>query len=233
MFWIIMLGFVALLTVAMLIFLSPGDKPKEVKRKVKEVKPKPQAAPVAAVSPAVPEKDWKAIAERWEKNNAALNANLEKQQAKERGHVKEVEALEAKIKDLSDKLTLEKSWREKEQVTLDKFKHHEKDFKEQIMRTESDLEKEHSNRLRVEREFQEIKIKYDAVLEEKRQLAVKASSLETTVAQISKEIKELKSDNAKLKEKREDVQWVAKTAYDELNAQYKEVQRQLDAAKGA
>ena len=89
-------------------------------------------------------------------------------------------------------------------------------FKDQIYRTESELEKEHSNRLRLEREFQEIKIKYEQIVEEKRQLSIKASSQQTTLEANAREIRELKSENTQLKEKREDIQWVAKSEFDEL-----------------
>ena len=87
----------------------------------------------------------------------------------------------SEAKELVEKLALEKSWREKEQETLEKFKTMRRSYKDQIFRTESDLEKEHSNRLRLERELQEIKIKYEQILEEKRQLSIKASSQQTTL----------------------------------------------------
>src|ERR1700690_3017381 len=91
-----------------------------------------------------------------------------------------IDERKSESKELVEKLTLEKSWREKEQETIEKFKLHEKGLKEQIIRTESDLEKEHSNRLRLERELQDIKIRHDQLVEEKRQLSIKSSSQQTT-----------------------------------------------------
>jgi hypothetical protein len=134
-------------------------------------------------------------------------------------------------KDLVDKLALEKSWREKEQATLEKFKLHEKGLKDQIIRTESDLEKEHSNRLRLERELQDIKIKHEQVVEEKRQLSIKASSQQTTLESNTKELRELKSEISRLQVKREDIQWVAKSEFDELKKAFAAKEQELARLK--
>src|SRR5208283_981457 len=110
----------------------------------------------------------------------SLQGEVEGMKNSSKNVLQQIDAHKAEIKNLAEKLALEKSWREKEQATLEKFKHHEKDFKDQIHRTESELEKEHSNRLRLERELQELKVKHEQVLEEKRQLSVKAASQQTT-----------------------------------------------------
>ena len=161
-------------------------------------------------------KDWKAIAERWEKHNHSLQGEIEKMKMDQKRAQQIADGHKAEAKELVEKLALEKSWREKEQETLEKFKLHEKDFKGQITRTENDLEKEHSNRLRLERELQDIKIKCEQILEEKRELSIKASSQQSTLESNAREIRELKSENAQLNEKRADIQWVAKSEFDDL-----------------
>ena len=216
MFWIIILAFVMLMALAIVIYMLPSDPaPKQKKKEKKE-----RIVPDAAVKPAQPEKDWKSIAERWEKQNNGLIGDIEKLKMQEKKILKETEDHKAQNTELLDKLALEKSWREKEQVNLDKSRHHEKDLKEQIFRTEKDLEKEHSNRLRAERDFQELKIKHDVVVEEKRESSTKAMSLETTLNVANKELKELRAENAKLKEKREDIQWVSKAEFDAMQREY-------------
>ena len=117
--------------------------------------------------------------------------------------------------------------REKEQETLEKLKAHEKALKEQIYRTESDLEKEHSNRLRLERELQDLKIKHEQALEEKRQLSMQARSQQTTLESNARELRELKYENSQLKEKREDVQWVTKSEFDELKKAFAAKEKEL------
>ena len=176
-------------------------------------------------------KDWKSIAERWEKHNQSLQGEIEKMKMDQKRAQQLADERKSETKDLVEKLALEKSWREKEQETLEKFKHHEKDLKDQIYRTEGDLEKEHSNRLRLERELQEIKIKHEQIVEEKRQLSIKASSQQTTLESNARELRELKSENAQLKEKREDIQWVAKSEFDELKKAFAAKEQELARLK--
>lgn len=233
MVWVLFLGFVAFLVVAMLILLSPGKQApvQKKKEKVPQAPAKPMAKEHKEVPLASEDKDWKAIAMRWEKNNTGLKNQLDEAHAQVRDVEKKMEALKVEVKEALSKLELEKSWRDKEVQSVEKLKQHEKDLKEQIFRTESDLEKEHSLRLRVEREHQDIKIKYEEVMEEKRQLSVKASSLETTLGVLQKTHHELQKENAKLKEKREDVQWVAKTSFDQVQHELREALRTIEDLK--
>jgi chromosome segregation ATPase len=210
MFWIIIFSFAVLVGLAIVIYLLPADPvAKAKKKKEKKLREEPEPAMVDT-------KDWKSIAERWEKQNQSLQAEIEKIKMAQRTSQQADQQSKSEIKGLAEKLALEKSWREKEQDTLEKFKHHEKDLKDQIFRTEGDLEKEHSNRLRLERELQDVKIKHEQLLEEKRQLSINTSSQQTTLESNAKELRELKSENVKLKEKRADIQWVAKSEFDEL-----------------
>jgi len=213
MFGIIIFSFVILIALAVVIYMLPSDPAVKAKRKKEKEKKSLLATSPTGVDTS---KDWKPIAERWEKSNQSLQGEIEKMKMDQK-RVQQVDhEHKSQTKELMEKLALEKSWREKEQETLEKFKHHEKDLKEQIYRTESDLEKEHSNRLRLERELQEIKIKFEQIVDEKRQLSIKASSQQSTLESNSKELRELKYENSQLKEKREDVQWVTKSEFDEL-----------------
>jgi len=219
MFWIIIASFAVLVAVAIMIYMMPAESAKSRKKKERA------HPPADVVKPAPADKDWKVIAQRWEKNNNALLADMEKMKLQEKKHLKDLEESKARHKEALDKLALEKGWREKEQVNLDKAKHHEKDLKEQVTRTEKDLEREHSERLRLERELQELKVKHEAASEEKRAAATKAMSLETTVNQMSAELKELRRENGELKKKREDIQWVAKSEFDDLRKQYDQLKQ--------
>src|SRR5579863_5182358 len=144
MFWIIILSFVVLVALAIAIYMLPSETVKAKKKKEKKnvLVPDPAAIDTS--------KDWKSIAERWEKHNQSLQGEIEKMKMDQKRAQQLADERKSEAKELVEKLSLEKSWREKEQETLEKFKLHEKDFKDQIYRTESDLEKEHSNRLRLE-----------------------------------------------------------------------------------
>ena len=228
MFWIIMLGFIVLVGLAVMIYMLPSDPAvKGKKKKHKEQK----AAAATEVSVVDTTKDWKSIAQRWEKHNLALQGEIEKMKMDQKGAQQLTDEKKSEVKELLEKLALEKSWREKEQQTLEKSKQHEKDLKDQIFRTESDLEKEHSSRLRLERELQDIKIKFDQIVEEKRVLSIKASSQQTTLDANIKEICELKQANAQLQVRREDIQWVAKSEFDELKKAFAAKEKELAALK--
>jgi hypothetical protein len=228
MFWIIIVSFAALLALAIMIYMLPSDPVARPKKK-KDKEKKPVLVPDSAAIDT--SKDWKSIAERWEKHNQSLQGEIEKMKMDQKRALALADEKKSEAKDLVEKLALEKSWREKEQETLEKFKVHEKGLKDQIFRTEGDLEKEHSNRLRLERELQEIKIKYEQILEEKRQLSIKASSQQTTLEANAREIRELKSESAQLKEKREDIQWVAKSEFDDLKKAFAAKEQELARMK--
>jgi len=224
MFWIIIVSFVVLIALAVVIYMLPSDPAVKTKKK-KEKEKKPVLTPdPAAVDTS---KDWKSIAERWEKHNQSLQGEIEKMKMDQKRAQQLADERKVESKDLVEKLALEKSWREKEQETLEKSKLREKDLKDQIFRTESDLEKEHSNRLRLERELQDIKIKYEQIVEEKRLLSIKAGSQQTTLESNAQELRELKSENAKLQEKRADIQWVAKSEFDELKKAFAAKEQEL------
>jgi len=228
MFWIIMWSFVVLIALAIVIYMLPSDPVvKAKKKKDKEKKAVLIPDPVTLDT----SKDWKAIAERWEKHNQSLLGEIEKMKMDQKRAQQLADEKKSESKELVEKLALEKSWREKEQETLEKFKHHEKDLKDQIFRTEGDLEKEHSNRLRLERELQDIKIKYDQILEEKRELSIKASSQQSTLEANARELRDLKYQNSQLKEKREDIQWVAKSEFDDLKKAYAAKEQELARLK--
>ena len=216
MFWIIIISFVVLVTLAIVIYTMPAESVSKPKKKSKEQRPELIPDPVVAGDKT---KDWKSIAERWERQNNALLGDVEKLKMQQKNLDKELEAHKAQHKEVVEKLSQEKSWREKEQVNLDKAKTLEKDLKDQIYRTENDLEKEHSKAIRLEQQLGEIKIKHDSLQEEKRALSTKAMSLETTLEQANKELAQLRKQNAELSRKKEDVQWVAKSQFDELKKQ--------------
>ena len=125
MFWIIIASFVVLMTVAILIYMMPAETAKK-----KTKKERAQLVPDPKLTQA--DKDWKAIAERWEKNNNALLGDLEKIKGQEKKFLKDLEGAKAQHKELVDKLALEKSWREKEQGNMEKSRLHEKELKDQI-----------------------------------------------------------------------------------------------------
>ena len=72
MFWIIIFSFVVLIGLAIAIYLLPEQTAKAKKKKEKKAMLMAEAAVVDT------SKDWKAIAERWEKHNQSLQGQIEK-----------------------------------------------------------------------------------------------------------------------------------------------------------
>ena len=79
MFWIIIMSFVVLIALAIVIYMLPSDpvvKTKKKKEKKLEFMPDPAALDTS--------KDWKSIAERWEKHNQSLQGEIEKMKVEQK-----------------------------------------------------------------------------------------------------------------------------------------------------
>lgn len=160
MFWIIIVSFAVLLVLCIVIYLMPSEtKPKKKEKKVH------LAADPLEVDKS---KDWKTIAERWEKQNHGFAADIEKSKMDQRKLQQEIDHQKTENKTLVEKLSQEKSWREKEQLDVERTKKREITLKEEIRKAEADLQNEHSSRLKYERDLQELKIKHDAIAEENK-----------------------------------------------------------------
>ncbi|MBF0489752.1 MAG: hypothetical protein HQL15_03930 [Candidatus Omnitrophica bacterium] len=228
MFWMILVGLIVLGILGWIIYTMPSESTTKAKKKVKELKSQVASDSAAKLEAS---RDWKVIAERWEKQNNNLIGELEKIKMHQKDLEKQISSQKDHDKNLVDKLSQEKSWREKEQVNLDKAKANEKELKAQLIRTESDLEKEHSSRIRLEQQIAELKSKLDVSQDEKRASNTKANSLETTLLQANKDLKELRDQNKELSKRKADIQWVAKSDYDELNKKLKAKEQELAQLK--
>src|ERR1700722_8809829 len=117
MFLIIIMSFVVLVALVIIIYNLPSDpvvkaKKKKEKEKKSVLAPDPEAVDTS--------KDWKSIAERWERHNQSLLGEIEKMKMDQKRALAEVDERKAEKKELVEKLALEKSWREKEQDTIEK-----------------------------------------------------------------------------------------------------------------
>src|SRR5271170_7527188 len=114
MFWIIIMSFAVLVALSVMIYMLPADpEVKAKKKKEKDKRPSLAPDPVAVDT----SKDWKSIAERWEKQNQSLQGEIEKMKMDQRKAQQLADERKSESKDLVEKLALEKSWREKEQET--------------------------------------------------------------------------------------------------------------------
>ena len=212
--WIGVAGFVILMSFAIVIYRIPAD------RLLKRKKAPPPLPPVK-------EKDWEGIAKRWEKNNTFLMNDIEALKKDRKSFIDKLEDSQKIIREQAEQLSREKAWREKETQVMTKVKNVDHELKDEIKRSQNALNDEHSLRLRLERDLQEFKIKAGALSEIERSLTIKVMTLEKELELTTKEVRQLKNTNTELKKLKEDIQWVAKSDYDELAMKHKKVESEL------
>ena len=212
--WIGVIGFVVLMSFAIFIYTLPSEK-----------MPKAKRAPTPP--PPVREKDWEGISKRWEKNNNQLLNEIESLKKERKEFFDKIEDSQKVIREQNEQLAREKAWREKETQVMNKVKNVDHELKDEIKKSQKDLDAEHSLRLRLERDLQELKIKASKLTEDERSLTLKAMTLEKELELTNKELRELKRTNTELKKQKEDIQWVAKSDYDELVMKFKKVESEL------
>jgi hypothetical protein len=197
--WIAIIGFVALMGLAMFIYSLPAERFKR-----KRVTPPPP----------VKEKDWEEISKRREKNNALLANEIESLKRERKTLLEQIEDGKKIVQEQLEQLAREKAWREKEGLMVEKVKNVDHELKEELRKAQNTLNEEHTVKLRLDIELQENEITIARFKEEVRAQSVRLLALEREAEANNKEIRELKRTNAELKKQREDIQWVAKTDYD-------------------
>jgi chromosome segregation ATPase len=208
------LGFILLMSLAIFIYMLPADKMPKRKRN-----PPPP--------PPVKEKDWETIAKRWEKGNALLQNEIESLKKERKSFLDKLDDNKKVMYEQTEQLAREKAWREKETQIMTKVKNVDHELKDDIKKLEKTIDEEHSLRLRLERDLQEFKIKTSKLTDQERALTVKIMTLEKELDVANKELRELKRTNTDLKKQKEDIQWVAKSDYDELVMKLKKVESEL------
>jgi len=212
--WIGVAGFVVLMSLAIFIYTLPADK-----------MPKPKKVPPPP--PPVKEKDWEGISKRWEKNNTLLLNDIEALKKERKAFLDKIEDGQKVIREQNEQLAREKAWREKETQVMAKVKNVDHELKDEIKKSQKILDEEHSLRLRLERDLQELKIKASKLTEDERAVTLKVLTLEKDLSITNKELRELRNTNNELKKQKEDIQWVAKSDYDELAMKLKKVESEL------
>jgi chromosome segregation ATPase len=211
--WIGVLGFIILMSFATFIYQLPPDKLPKRKRVVPP--------------PPVKEKDWEGIAKRWEKNISLLQNDIDALKKERKSFMEKLADDEKIIREQTEQLAREKAWREKETQIMAKVKNVDHELKDEIKKLEKTMDEEHSLRLRLERDLQDFKIKNGKLTETERSLSVKVMTLEKELEGANKELRDLKKTNVELKKQKEDIQWVAKSDYDDILMKLKKTESEL------
>ena len=208
-----------ILFLLLIIFLIPSPDKNKQKRAKKEAQSKE------------PEKDWPVIVGKLEKQASSLRLEITSLEKKLKDTEKHLAVEGAKVKALQEKISQERQWLQKEEGLLDKQGKEVQQTKSDLLKAQEHLEKEHAIALRLDRELKDLKIEYDTLNNQRRAAEADNSQLKATVERSLNEIREIKKENAELKKKKEDTVWVAKSEYDALEEEWKQVKIELDRIK--
>ncbi len=211
--WITIISIVFLMGLVIFIYQLPTDK---ISKKRPPTPPPPNK-----------EKEWEPIARRWEKSNTLLTNEIEALKKDRKALLEKLEDEKKIIREQTEQLAREKAWREKEIQVVEKVKNVDHELKDELKKAQKMLDEEHSVKLRMDRELQEFKINTGKFKEEVRSLTVKLMATEKELDIVNKELRELKRTNADLKKQKEDIQWVAKSDYDDVKMKLKKVESEL------
>lgn len=176
-------------------------------------------------------KDWKTACLKLEKHIHSLRGEIEQGKMREKTLERNLLIQREKTKKLHEKISQERGWQEKEGADKQKRAQENIQIKESLRHTESELQKEHGERLRAERELKEAKDLMAATAEAKRLVESHLAKLETQFDTVKREIAELRAQNAKLSKQHDEVTWVAKSEYVKIEQQLRNTERELERFK--
>ncbi len=216
-FLIALVVFLTAVTLGVL-FWFPGDSKKSRRRERK-------------VAPTEDDQQWELTVSRLEKHIVTLRNQIADSERREKQGAKDLQQEKQRNRQLQEKLAQEKSWREKEQSSVDKTLAEEEQLKKDLLKSERELEEEHALRLRQERELTELKWEHDSLNSEKKSFLAKLANLEATLEQYKKEVSELRKANAQLSKETKEINWIAKSEYDKLEMLFKQKEKELERMK--
>jgi chromosome segregation ATPase len=205
--------------VLLIILFIPSERRRRAKKKRTEKTPEEQI------------KEWQGACLKLEKHVQALRQEVETLGKKEKALDKELFLYKEKNKKVQEKLSQERDWQEKEHADVDKKAREIQGLKDEIKRIETNLEKEHSQRLVLEREAKEIRENLAREIDVKRSLDSQILKLKAQSDGYREEIKELRASNQKLSQKHEEKTFVSKSEYEKLEQILKEKEQEIAKLK--
>ncbi len=174
------------------------------------------------------DKYWEETVGKLEKHIITLRNQLAASEKNNKLREKDILVERQRVKHLQEKLSQEKSWREKEQLSVGRSQGEFEQLKKDLLKAQREAEEGHAVRLRLEREIGELKWQLDSLNNEKKSLLAKVLSLETNLDYFKKESAQLKRENTDLKRESKEVTWVAKSEYEKLEMLYKQKEKELE-----
>ena len=181
----------------------------------------------------VPPKDWQAIAERFVRRVKTMEAEAQTFQAQLREKDRQAEQDAASLAGARKQLDQEKAWREKEEAAFQKEKKQERAVQEDLIKTRLALNSELTEKIKFEYELKELRRVKEDLSGTGRGLSTRVIDLERQLDSALKELKQLREDNAGLRKKKEDTEWVAKGDYRQLESALKRARFESEEFKKA
>lgn len=211
------LGVALVIMLLAVLFLLPSEKSA---RRSFYKKPKPLGSEDT--------KDWKAACLKLEKHIHTLRAEIEQGKTREKNSERDLLIQREKAKKLQEKISQERGWQEKEITEKERKGQEVIRLKEFLTHAEEELQKEHGERLRLERELREGKEALASAGEAKRVVESQMAKLQAQFDAAGKQIKELREQNAKLSKDHDEATWVSKSEYVKLEQQLHAVQKEFE-----
>jgi elongation factor G len=159
---------------------------------------------------------------------AALQSELENLKNQNAGLIKERDSVRQKEEQLRSELERRRDWVDKSEEMLTKVKAESLELKEKFIAKEQQLKTEFSGKVDQDRKIRELNDKIKSLDEETKK---KAEQIEIMKHQIEKYAAQSKEDAQKfaaLKRKDEISEWVPKSDFNKLNAEYTELENELE-----
>ncbi len=221
-FNLILLGLIIIVFVVLVALFILPSKSGEKKDKKKEKQ-----------EPAIPQndprsKDWQEVAHRLEKHVHNLRNEVARYKHHEEVYQKQLDQLKGLNEKLKEKLKHHEEWLAKEQAAREKVNKEYQDAKTGLLKAESDREQEYHNRVRMERDFDELKREVDGLKENKRDLSLKVTELEVQLKGYKEEYTKQKKLNEELIKKGEEMSWVSQAEYEKLEKLLAQKEKEIE-----
>lgn len=174
------------------------------------------------------QKDWKNVSLKLENLVSKLRAEIEESQRQQVEFEKRILIEQEKYKKLHEKLSQERKWQQKEFEKTDKFGDEIKGLKQEIISAQESFASERSSTLKLKHKLDEIEKELREVNDRRREAEAENASFKTKNDDYKIQIASLTKENAELKKKHDNLEWVAKSEYDRVVKEFKEKQKEFE-----
>jgi len=219
---LILLGVFVAIIFAVLVFFFPAE---EKRRKKKRKKLQDQELSKT-------EKKWQETAFALRERIQRFKQEIERRDQEEKKILQSLKEERDKNAKMEDKLKREKKWFSEQEANLNRRTKEMRQVKMDLVRAQTEREKEYSLRLAAEREKKDFKKDLDDVNKEKKDLILKITNLEFVIRTQKEEIADYKKANQELtKKKEEGSQWIAKSEFEKIEKALKEKEAEIEKLK--